>query len=236
MTDTLYNGSAVAIGWPTRRRLTMVLMGYVPILTAASVVVLATLCGRRWGLTTGFGCALVTLYFLPPLACRVTSFLWKPQSGRYSVTSGAFLRWWLSAQWQVIFNRLPMLEELRRIIPGIYSAWLRLWGARIGSLIYWSPGVVVLDRAFVNIGSRVVFGAGVRLNPHVVVPGKGRDAQLWLAPVTLGDDCLIGGYSLITAGSTIPTGLSLPAGKYVRPFATWQDKEPIQSRYEGDAN
>lgn len=236
MTDTLYSGSTAAIDWPPHRRLAMVMMGYVPILTATCVVVLGWMCVRHWGLGMGLGSGVIFLYLLPPLGCRITSLLWKPESGRHSVTSGAFLRWWLSAQWQVIFNRLPMLEELLRIVPGMYSAWLRLWGARIGSLIYWSPGVAVLDRPFVNIGSRIVFGAGVRLNPHVIVPGKGRDAQLWLASVTLGDDCLIGGYSLITAGSTIPTGLSLPAGKYVRPFATWQDNDPPQSRYEGDTN
>lgn len=236
MTDTLYSSSAVAIDWPIHRRLAMVLMGYVPFLTAICVLVLTWLSVRRWGWATGLGGGVILLYLLPPLGCRVTSLLWKPEPGRNSVTSGAFLRWWLSAQWQVIFNRLPMLEELLRIVPGVYSVWLRLWGASIGSLIYWSPGVAVLDRPFVNIGSRVVFGAGVRLNPHVIIPGKGRDAQLWLAPVTLGDDSLIGGYSLITAGSTIPAGLSLPAGKYVRPFSTWQDNDSAQSRYEGDAN
>jgi len=236
MTDTLYSSSAVAIDWPVRRRLGMVLIGYVPFLISGLVIVSTVICARHWGLIRGLLCGVIVLYVLPPLACRTAYIFLKPEAGRHSVASGPFLRWWLSAQWQVIFNRLPMLEELLRIVPGMYSAWLRLWGAKIGSLVYWSPGVAVLDRSFIQIGSRVVFGAGVRLNPHVIVPGKGREAQLWLARVILGDDCLIGGYSLITAGSTIPTGFSVPAGKYIRPFATWRDNEPVQSRYEGDSD
>jgi|SRR5580704_11985210 hypothetical protein len=234
MTDTLHNSNAVAIEWPVHRRLTMVLLGYIPIFLLGLVVFCVVVAARRWGLAKGVGCGVIVFYVFPPLSFRVASMLLKPQPGRHSVASANFLCWWLSAQLQVIFNRLPMFEEMLRIVPGLYSAWLRLWGAKVGSLVYWSPGVTVLDRAFLCIGSRVVFGAGVRLNPHVIVPGKRREAQLWLAPVTLGDDALIGGYSLITAGCTVPAGVSLPAGKYVRPFSTWQDNESAQSRYEGD--
>jgi hypothetical protein len=236
MTDTLYNRNAVAIDWPVHRRLMMVLIGYIPFGLSGLVVACAVFAARRWGFVTGIGCGVIALYVLPLLAFRMASLLFQPRPGRHSLASADFLHWWLSAQWQLIFNRLPMLEELLRIVPGLYSAWLRLWGAKIGSLVYWSPGVAVLDRAFVCIGSRVVFGAGVRLNPHVIVPGKKREAQLWLAPVTLGDDALIGGYCLITAGCTVPAGVSLPAGKYVRPFSTWQDNEPAQSRHEGDSD
>jgi len=240
MTELLHSTSAtpaesiVAIDWPLHRRLMMVAMGYVPFFTAALVVACVIVATKRWGAFAAMGAGAIMIYLFPPLAHRVFSIGFGAQSGRHTVGSAAFLRWWLSAQWQVTFNRLPMLEELLRIVPGLYSAWLRLWGAKIGSLVYWSPGVAVLDRSLLRVGSRVVFGAGVRLNPHVIVPGKKGEAQLWLAPVTLGDDSLIGGYSLITAGCTIPAGASLPAGKYVRPFSTWQDNQPAQSRYEGD--
>jgi hypothetical protein len=214
----------------------MVLIGYIPFLLVGLVIGTVFATARHAGTPAGLGCGLIVLYLFPPIACRVTSILAKPETGRQPVASVAFLHWWLSAQWQVVFNRLPMFEEALRIVPSLYSAWLRLWGAQVGSLVYWSPGVAVLDRPFVRVGNRVVFGAGVRLNPHVLVPGKKRGAQLWLAPLTLGDDALIGGYSLITAGCTIPAGTSLPAGKYLRPFSTWLDNEPAQSRYEGDSD
>ncbi len=236
MTESLDSTSTVAIDWPLHRRLAMVALGYIPFLISALVVVSVVLVFRRWGVAAAIGSGLILLYLFPPLACRITSLLFAPQSGRHPVSTGAFLRWWLSAQWQIIFNRLPMLEELLRLVPGLYGVWLRLWGAKIGSLVYWSPGVAVIDRAFLRIGNRVVLGSGARLNPHVMVPGKRGEAQLWLAPITLGDDVLVGGYCLIVAGCMVPSGLSVPAGKYVRPFSTWQDNQPAQSTSEGDAN
>lgn len=236
MTELLHGTNTVAIDWPMHRRLMMVLIGYVPFLMAVLVIGSIIVTVRQWGIIGGLGSGIAVIYLLPPLAYRIQSVILAPQSGRYTVTSSAFLRWWLSAQWQVTFNRLPMFEELLRIVPGLYSAWLRLWGAQIGSLVYWSPGVAVLDRPFLSLGSRIVFGAGVRLNPHIIVPGKKGEAQLWLAPVTVGDDALIGGYSLITSGCTVPAGVSVPAGKYLRPFSTWQDNQPAESRYEGDSN
>ena len=236
MTETSDRTSAAAIDWPLHRRLAMVVIGYLPFLIASSVVGTVISTVRGWGMARGLICGIGLLYILPPIAHRLTSVVFGPQTGRHSVSSLAFLRWWLSAQWQVIFNRLPMLEEVLRLVPGLYSLWLRLWGSKIGSLVYWSPGVAVLDRAFLRVGDRVVFGAGVRINPHVIVPGKKGEAQLWLAPVTFGDDALIGGYTLIPSGCTVPAGLSVPAGKYVRPYSTWQDNQPAQSTYEGDSN
>lgn len=216
-----------AIDWPLRRRLAMVIVGYLPFLHLGLAIVTTVLTVQWRGWAWGSTSAMLMLYLLPPLGCRIGLLIFGPGIGRHSVKSAAFLRWWLAAQWQVIFNRLPFLEELLRLVPGLYSFWLRLWGAEVGSLVYWSPGVVVLDRSYIRIGARVVFGAGVRLNPHVIVPGKGRDAQLWLAPVTLEHDSLIGGYCLVTAGATVPAGLSVPAGRTIRPFSTWQDNEPL---------
>jgi acetyltransferase-like isoleucine patch superfamily enzyme len=237
MTEMSHSSSAaVAIDWPVRRRLAMVVIGFVPFVLTILVTGSTVLAVRRWGFLWGLVCGILVLYLLPPFAYRGISLVFEPQSGRHAVSSPAFLRWWLAAQLQVIFNRLTALEEILRIVPGLYSAWLRLWGAKIGSLVYWSPGVAALDRPLLCVGSRVVFGAGVRLNPHVIVPGKKTEAQLWLAPVTLGDDCLIGGYSLITSGCTVPSGVSVPAGKYLRPYCTWQDNQAAESRYEGDSN
>ncbi len=233
MTETLDSSSTIAIDWPAHRRLMMVFLGYIPFLLVALTAAAGVIAARRWGPAWGAGSGILTLYLLPPLAYRVATLAYAPECGRHPVTSPAFLRWWLSAQWQVIFNRLPMLEELLRIVPGLYSSWLRLWGAQIGALVYWSPGVTVLDRPFACVGSRVVFGAGVRLNPHVIVSGKRHEAQLWLAPVTLGDDSLVGGYCVVTAGSTISAGTAVPAGKYFRPYTCWEGNQPVESRSEG---
>jgi hypothetical protein len=210
--------ASIAIDWPMRRRLAMVAIGYLPIVQIVTIVATSYFIGQRCA-SCGVATGVTMLYLLPPMMYRLASIVFAVEPGRHRVSSSAFLRWWLSAQWQVIFNRLPMLDELLRLVPGLYSMWLRLWGAKVGSLVYWSPGLAVLDRPFVNIGSRVVFGAGVRVNPHIIVSGNEREAELWIAPITLGDDSLIGGYSLLTSGVTVPPGQSIAAGKYVRPFA-----------------
>jgi hypothetical protein len=150
------------------------------------------------------------LYVLPVVAVRAFLAIRPLTLGQLHTGDPGFLAWWFTAQWQVIFVRLPFLEELLRLIPGLYSLWLRLWGARIGALVYWAPGVAILDRPLVRIGSRVIFGIGVRINPHVIAPFDLEDGDrrvgLHIDHVTIGDDALVGGYSLLLPGSEIEAG------------------------------
>ena len=121
---------------------------------------------------------------------------------------------------QMIFCRLPFLEELLRLVPGLYSFWLRLWGAKIGRLTFWAPGLRILDRSFLNIGDDVVTGAGVRLNAHVIEHKNGKP-QLHLANISIGHDCQIGGYSLLTAGVIVNESEKVHAFALLPPFSTW---------------
>ena len=107
------------------------------------------------------------------------------------------------------------------MIPGVYSLWLRLWGSRIGKLTYWVPQTLILDRGFLDIGDHVVFGAGVRINPHVMENDSA--PVLRLSPVKIGDDCMIGGYSLLTAGTEIAPGEATRAFLISPPFSKWKD-------------
>jgi hypothetical protein len=145
-----------------------------------------------------------------------------------SVDSGGFLAWWATAQFQIIFNRLPMIEEIMRMIPGVYSNWLRLWGSRIGRLTYWSPGMVVLDREYLDLGDDVVFGAGVRLNGHVILRNKQGRLELAVAPIKIGSGAAVGGYSLLTAGTEIPPGESTRALLLSPPFTVWRDGKRLK--------
>ena len=201
---------------PARVRAAMILMGFIPLLhaTLSMAPVGLVLMGRpRWLLTL----TPVILYLLPAVIVRLVMWLTPMPAGLIDLGSPMFLRWWFTAQWQVVFARLPWLEELLRLVPALYSAWLRLWGSRIGALVYWSPGVVILDRSLVTLGDRVVFGAGVRLNPHVLAPIAGR-RSLILAPVTIGSDVLVGGYSTLLPGCVIAPGEVTDAFRTVHPF------------------
>ena len=121
-----------------------------------------------------------------------------------------------------------MLEEILRLVPGLYSLWLRAWGSRIGKLTYWAPQTIILDRGFLDIGDHVIFGAGVRINPHVME--RDPDPVLRLAPVKIGDRAMIGGYSLLTAGTEIADDEATRAFLISPPFSKWhkgkRNREP----------
>ena len=114
-----------------------------------------------------------------------------------------------------------------RLVPGLYGLWLRLWGARVGRLIYWGAGLNILDRSFVQIGNGVIFGAGVRLNPHVLARNQNGELELILATVVIGKEALIGGYSLLTAGTEIAPGECTRAFLISPPFSKWKDGSRI---------
>jgi acetyltransferase-like isoleucine patch superfamily enzyme len=150
--------------------------------------------------------AVALLYFAPPVLARLVLGAAGSPQGRIRVGSKAFFVWWFVFQLQIVFCRLTALEEVLRLVPGLYSQWLRLWGSRIGRFTYWSPGTLITDRSFLSIGDDVVLGAGVRLNPHVLAKGKNGELELLLGTVRVGDRVQVGGYSLLTAGTEIQDG------------------------------
>lgn len=162
------------------------------------------------------------IYIVPPVFVRL--FLWaRPlRAGSYRLNAPEFLRWWASAQGQILFCRFPFLEEILRLVPGLYSAWLRLWGAKIGRLTYWAPEVRILDRPLLEIGDDVVLGVGVLLSPHVIAEDKNGATHLNLGPVCIGSGCRIGGHSQLAAGTIVEPGQALKAYSLSPPFTTWR--------------
>jgi hypothetical protein len=173
----------------------------------------------RWRLLAG----LALLFLVPPLLARILRALAPIREGRIPLGRREFFVWWALLSLQVIFCRFPALEEVLRLIPGLYGLWLRLWGARVGHFIYWGAGLNILDRSFVQIGNGVIFGAGVRLNPHVLARNQQGELELILATVVIGNEALIGGYSLLTAGTEIAPGECTKAFLISPPFSQWKD-------------
>lgn len=169
--------------------------------------------------------ALAFLYILPIIPARLLRESLRKSPPKIPIGATEFLKWWACFQCQVLFLRFPASEEIIRLIPGCYSLWLRLWGSRIGKFTYWAPRTSILDRGFLDIGDNVVFGAGVKLNPHVMEKGK-----LLLAPVKIGDRSLIGGYSLLTAGTVISPNETVRAFLISPPFSKWKDNKRIREK------
>ena len=209
-----------AHGFSTGRRLLIVLLNFLPLTHVA--LVLTVLLWPWAGLDWRAPCAAATLFLLPPLLARGLRLTRPFRSATIPLDAPDFLRWWALWSLQALFCRFPFLEEVLRIVPGLYSLWLRLWGARIGRLTYWAPGLLILDRSFLDIGDDVLFGAGVRLSPHVITPDEQGRMQLLLAPVKIGNGALVGGYALLTAGTEIPSGECTRACLISSPFSRWQ--------------
>jgi len=165
--------------------------------------------------------APLVLYLAPLIPGRLLRQSLRNTSTEISIDSPDFIRWWASFQCQVLFLRFPVFEEILRLIPGLYSLWLRGWGSHIGKLTYWAPQTLVLDRGFLDVGHQVVFGAGVRLNPHVME--RDPEPVLRLAPVIIGDGVMIGAYSLLTAGTEIAAGEATRAFLISPPFSRWKN-------------
>jgi hypothetical protein len=173
--------------------------------------------------------SVVILYLAPPIAVRLALLVWPLREGVIDLESPAFLRWWFTAQSQMLFARMPWLEEALRLIPGLYSAWLRLWGSRVGALVYWAPRVMVFDRSLLDIGDRVAFGAGALLVPHVVAPPPGSSANarsvgvaLILGRVIVGNDAVIGAYSRLLPGASVAAGEVTPPFRSIHAFSRWE--------------
>jgi len=174
------------------------------------------------------GLALTIIYLLPPLMARVTLMIFPIKNTHIAFGSTEFMVWWFLSSIQTIYSRFVFLEELLRSIPSVYSFWLRLWGAKIGKMTYWSPRIAIIDRSFLNIGDFVSFGMGVRLNPHIISRNDQGERELILADIIIGDNALIGGYALLTAGTEICANESTNSFLRSPPFCTWKDNKRIK--------
>jgi len=162
---------------------------------------------------------ILALYLLPPLLARLTVLVGGTPGRRESVPSKGSYVWWITTQLQVVFMRLPFLEEFLRMVPGLYSAWLRLWGARVGSLVFWSPAVLVADRPFVEIEDRAVLGYGCKVTAHLLQQGRGGEAfSLMFAIPKIGRGAVLGTMSGMGPGSTVEAGATLAATTALPPF------------------
>jgi hypothetical protein len=209
----------------SRQRLALLFGNYIPLFHVIAIVAVLVIpwAAFVWRVFVAVG----VLYLLPPLIARCILLLWPIRAERIGVPSRDYFVWWVLLNLQIIFCRLTILEEAMRLVPGLYSVWLRLWGARIGSFTYWAAGLRILDRSFLDIGDGVAFGAGVRINPHVMAENEDGEIELMLAIVTIGHRAIVGGYSLLTAGTRIEDDETTRAFLISPPFSHWKNGKRI---------
>jgi hypothetical protein len=176
--------------------------------------------------TTSVGAAIASslawLYLLPPIVCRLTLLVFGAPYGRaLSQHDRAYKVWWFAYQWQAVFNRLPWLEEILRLVPGLYALWLFLWGARVSPLVYWAPGSLVIDRPLLIVEAGAVIGAGAGLVGHTATLARDGSYRVDIAAPRVGRGAMMGARSGLSAGAELASGEMLPAGRMIKPFTRW---------------
>jgi len=183
------------LSWFPAFIITLVFVSFTLLVTMGSVVYL--------------GLLLAVVYLLPALCFRVHDALWPLEEGLSRLDEASYSPWWGAHQIQLIYDAVPFIEGLLRALPGLYSAWLRLWGSQVGSKVYWTPRVEIADRSMMVIGDRVVFGHQVACYPHVV-SRKHERLVLYLKRVRVDDDVFLGAGSRLGPGAHIREGTVLP--------------------------
>ena len=172
--------------------------------------------------TTAILWSLAWLYLLPPLVCRLTLLVFGMPHGRaLTQDTRAYKVWWFTYQWQVVFNRLPWLDEILRLAPGLYALWLFLWGGRVSPLTFWAPGSLAFDRPLVIVEAGAVIGVGAGLVGHAGTIAPDGSYRVDIAAPRVGRGAMMGARSGLAAGAELAAGQMLPAGRMIRPFTRW---------------
>ena len=152
---------------------------------------------------------IAIIYLLPPATFRLHNIFFPIREKLSNLSERRYSPWWGAHQIQLIYIALPQLESLLRLVPGLYSAWLRMWGSRVGRKVYWTPNVEITDRHMLEIGDRVVIGHKTKFLGHAIKP-KGKEVILYTRAISVGNDVFIGAGSRIGPGATISDGVYLP--------------------------
>lgn len=172
-----------------------------------------------------FGLLVFSIYGFPLCAFRLINLFYPLREGNYRLDERKYSSWWGSHQIQLLYIAVPQLESILRLVPGLFSIWLRLWGSKVGKSIYWTPQVEIMDRSLMEIGDRVIFGHKVFCSSHVVKQ-KSSNIVLSVKKIRIGERALIGAGSNIGPGVTVASEISVPVKTDLYPNVTF-DQEGI---------
>lgn len=86
-------------------------LNYLPL--AQLLAGVAFVVSQATSLTAAVLWSLAWIYLLPPLVCHAVLLVFGRPSGRgLTQETRAYKVWWFTYQWQIVFNRLPWLEEI----------------------------------------------------------------------------------------------------------------------------
>ncbi|MCP5155251.1 MAG: hypothetical protein H6983_13865 [Ectothiorhodospiraceae bacterium] len=195
-------------------------MGFFPLTYLAAGAAVVALVDVGTGARVALGIAW--LYLGPPLLARlVLARFGTPTCTDAVAGDRAYRVWWLLTQIQMPFNRIGVLEELLRLVPGLYGTWLRLWGGRVSPFAFFARDVMVTERYLIEVGAGAVIGSYAGLVAHLVSVGGDGVARLTVAPVVVESGAVVGIRAGLGPGCRLAGGETLPVGRLLPPFTTW---------------
>lgn len=153
-------------------------------------------------------------YGLPVLVYRAVQRVAPLREGLSDLSQRRHSPWWTSLHLQWIYFSFPALEALLRMVPGLYSAWLRAWGSRVGRGVNWTPRVEILDRGMLEIGDGAILGHRATLSSHVVTARDGR-SWVYVRRVRIGSGVLVGGHAMVAPGVHVGQGATIGYGAVI---------------------
>ena len=150
------------------------------------------------------------LYFLPLLTFKIHNIFFPLIEENTIFPTGKYPAWWGSLYIQRIYLSIPVLENILRMIPGVYSFWLRLWGSKVGKNIFYATQMEISDRSLLEIGDFVIFGNQSGYYSHVLSPSKDGRMFLMIKKIKIGNNVFIGAWSIIGPGVSIPDKTKVP--------------------------
>lgn len=157
----------------------------------------------------------LVLYLLPPLLHRLHGRIFRLREGAHPMVGARYVPWWGSHQLQVVFIAVPAFEAVLRVL-GLYSPWLRLWEARVGKRIYWTPLVEITDRSLLEIGDDVVVGHRCGFYAHAIKPVRG-NLTLFVRRIRIGKGAFLGAGCGFGPGARVEDGAYLPLRTEIMP-------------------
>lgn len=189
------------------------------------------------GIWAGVSGNLLPLFLVPLLVYGLPPILFRIHQRRFPIRLGAtrllgerYVAWWSAHQLQLVFIAIPQLEALLRLVPGLYSAWLRCWGAKIGRSVYWTPLVEISDRSLLVIGDGVVIGHRAGIYGHIIRPTRD-NMMLYCKPVVIGAGAFIGAAAVIGPGARVHENAFIEAAARVHPNEEVREKKRTDAEW-----
>lgn len=157
--------------------------------------------------------AFLTPYLFPLICYRLLILVYPIKEGAsyVGIYEKKFSPWLFSLRMQQIYIVFPIFERLLFFLPGIFAIWLRMWGSRVGSNVFFVPNVVIHDRGFLDLGNNIIFGDRAYLSSHFLEVKNGR-FFLYLKKIKVESNVFIGAMAYLGPGTRISSNTKVPAG------------------------